>query len=584
MSLQVWLPLTRDLRQQGLSDVTMGGSPASWTDGKLGKAATWNGNNQYVIYNNSTDFNYTNNFSVATWIKPNYTSGSTQYAFTVGRADMGGYGYGLQPISTSNLRFKFGNGNYDIPITNNEWCHVVMTVGNNKVTIYKNGVLVNSNNMPSTIPTYSDGCGLGLGCFYYGGQHSQVYPFYGSLNDFRIYDHCLSPMEVKQISQGLVLHYPLNRQGWGQENLIPAKATSFLSTQNWEGTGWGANFINHSNLINIIEPGETYTFSYTYEVTAGQNGKTDFNRRIGFLFYSSTSDSYYRECYKYSAHFGDKGTVVTTITIPDTIPSDYCIIYYTNRYTDGSNDTVKYSNIKLEKGSIATPWSPAPSDTLADTMSLNSNIEYDTSGFNNNGTRTGTFSWTSDTPKYEVSQVFASGNNYIDCGASQEILPTDGLTVSLWTNYSTWGNPISCTEGGGWNFENSSGIQFPVHVADVGYKIANSGVATSTLQNGWHMLTGTFDKTNVKIYIDGVLKATTATSSTKGISYAANHCYIGAEAAGSTSIHSAALVGKLSDVRIYATALSADDVLSLYQNSAYIDSNRNVYGAVHSEV
>ena len=40
----------------------------------------------------------------------------------------------------------------------------------------------------------------------------------------------------------------------------------------------------------------------------------------------------------------------------------------------------------------------------------------------------------------------------------------------------------------------------------------------------------------------------------------------------------------LSDFRIYATALSASDVLSLYQNSAYIDSNGNVYGAVHSEV
>ena len=39
-----------------------------------------------------------------------------------------------------------------------------------------------------------------------------------ALNDFRIYDHALSPKEVKEISEGLCLHYKL--AGPGHENLF----------------------------------------------------------------------------------------------------------------------------------------------------------------------------------------------------------------------------------------------------------------------------------------------------------------------------------------------------------------------------
>lgn len=92
------------------------------------------------------------------------------------------------------------------------------------------------------------------------------------------------------------------------------------------------------------------------------------------------------------------------------------------------------------------------------------------------------------------------------------------------------------------------------------------------------MLTGTFDKATVKIYIDGELKATTTTSSTNDIGYANNYLFIGAEAAGnSTNPETSTFVGNISDVRIYATALSAAAIKDLYETSAEIDKNGNIY-------
>ena len=59
MALRVWLPLNGSVENKGISDTIMSGSPASWGNGKIGKCATFTGNVGNVIYNNTTDYNYT---------------------------------------------------------------------------------------------------------------------------------------------------------------------------------------------------------------------------------------------------------------------------------------------------------------------------------------------------------------------------------------------------------------------------------------------------------------------------------------------------------------------------------------------
>ena len=108
MSLQVWLPLNGNLENKGISGIVMNGAPNSWgKNGKIGKCATFAGNISNRIYNTTTNFNYTDNFSWCMWIKTNYTGTTTQFAFTNGRADAGGRGYGLRVNSTSTITIYF---------------------------------------------------------------------------------------------------------------------------------------------------------------------------------------------------------------------------------------------------------------------------------------------------------------------------------------------------------------------------------------------------------------------------------------------------------------------------------------------
>jgi hypothetical protein len=75
-------------------------------------ATKFNGNTNYKITYASTAFNFTDNFSWSCWVKHNYTGwnkSGASYAFTVGRADTGGFGYGLQEVSATSMYIRFGN-------------------------------------------------------------------------------------------------------------------------------------------------------------------------------------------------------------------------------------------------------------------------------------------------------------------------------------------------------------------------------------------------------------------------------------------------------------------------------------------
>ena len=157
------------------------------------------------------------------------------------------------------------------------------------------------------------------------------------------------------------------------------------------------------------------------------------------------------------------------------------------------------------------------------------------------------------------------------------------ITINIWFKSSAAANRfLSCTEGSGFNFESGSGyVRFPLYISGKGYTACVSSTTTwsSLSDNKWHMITATYDRTQSKIYIDGNLDTTTASSYPNiDIGYNASVPFtLGAEAQTIASPIAGTYVGNLSDCRIYATALSADDILQLYHTSAKIDNLQNLH-------
>ena len=81
--------------------------------------------------------------------------------------------------------------------------------------------------------------------------------------------------------------------------------------------------------------------------------------------------------------------------------------------------------------------------------------------------------------------------------------------------------------------------------------------------NNWYMVTMVNNGTHELYYINGILTKTIEKKNMPNSNY-----YIGAW----NTPTQQNFKGNMSDFRIYCTALSAEDILSLYNNSAYIDN------------
>jgi len=529
MALQVWLPLNGDLKNKGCADITVINNGATVSNnGKIGKCYSVTAS-QYIEISN-LPFSKLTNCSISLWIKVNsigsngwlpFAGSTTSYYILATQKGTGNFYHSTNNVGKNTIVYKDGVQTL-VPGATGEWHHYVVT-----------------------------GLNLSTWTKFYINHYNSAWNFAGSINDIRIYDHHLSPKEVKEISQGLVLHYKLDDVV--NPNLLPSKY--------WRNTINGSTSSNEFiNLFDAKEIWDTYglvpyTVSFDAKSAIAKSfplyGSYGTNNRYSF---KQTSINITTEWQRFTYTF-------TPYSTNESGTWAGCSIYGT--YGSGAIPSIR--RVKLELGSIATPMN-------------GDDIITDSSGYNNNGTINGTLTLSTDSPRYKVSTGFNNTSYIRVLNRPNDFLPKDAITVNLWAKWSTWGNPISCTQNGGWNFEflnTTNGIQFPVYSR--GYRVPHSKFIPSSHLNEWHMITGTFDKNYVRIYIDGEMKEEAA-SGGNPITYYNNYLFIAAEAdVDTTTPTNSNFVGNISDVRIYSTALSANDILQLYRVGASIDNMGNVH-------
>lgn len=184
----------------------------------------------------------------------------------------------------------------------------------------------------------------------------------------------------------------------GGRNLIKSsdlqglKEDTTRTTEEFIASTWGAIFLNHDSIINAIVPGETYTISYKEEIIERTEVPTVHDMSSGFLLYSPSTSSANRILYSDLTEpyleVGAKTATSITFIAPNPIPDDYVMLIYTRLWTTNGTkpdgyDTIKFTNIKLELGNMATDWTPSPMDTKSDmNEQIKNTEEHLTSDFN----------------------------------------------------------------------------------------------------------------------------------------------------------------------------------------------------------
>ena len=599
MSLQVWLPLNGNLEQNGVSSTIADSNNISInSNGKIGKCIEFNTSITSGIYSNNFNTNLWTECSITLWLKivSFNATWDTYLQIGDGNTPWNSYIVGLlRNNANSNLVFCISNGttstqaSFTTPnLETGIWYHIACVYKPGHCLIYINGNL-HADNTTTIVPNFSSSTKL-----FIGGLPS-AYKTKSCMNDLRIYDHALSIKEIKEISKALVCHYPLDANGLGMPNYFLNSNFATSTTANWYG-------VNNSSISIATKDGRkciTGTKGTSNNI-CGQTIDTYSYVANSEITFTISADVYVEE----TGTFGVGNWISTTEAsgwqgmsgsqtwhTSNTLKVGWNHISVTrvngkNQYNGKIVTAFSYSgttywmtNIKFEFGIIDTPWIPNSGDASYSIFNINGTTEFDTSGYKYNGTRSGSLSASSDTPRYSTCTVIPN-QSYIKYRGPENMYYA---TYSFWVKFNSFTAygaihiPYTSPSGGGspWFSANTESSSLWCYFGGNSPNYTKAGTG-NLVTNTWYHFVYVWNNGVAQWYLNGEKIGNSVTYTTR--TYIQNNAdsTIGNSYTGS-SWNGTPFNGSISDFRLYATALSDADILELYNTGASIDNGGNVF-------
>lgn len=574
MALQIWLPLDGDLRNQGfypVETITNSGMTVD-NSGKIGKCYS-NANSKklsFTIPNFSTG-----SWSLVAWFYP-IASSSSGHQYIVGMNTSTANDFtGVLCFYADKIGIRTGGTTYSGDAADlNQWHHGVATYDYNTKTLklYHNGNLVLTQTNPAT-PVAATTCYIGV-------RGNTAGAFTGKINDVRIYDHALSYKEVKELSKGLILHYPMNENLTILNNCYSQPffntSTAAGGWSHWGGSGHQGTYGQNTDKNYIFNKEQTYSHwiadasgaTKPYLVYQSPSFSGGY-RSIQFIIKEENSLPI-TEIICYPAWNARDGGVPSNLwTSIEYLGDGFYLCKCEGIHQDGSNNLIGVNVQAGYKIYISEAYLENDQEICSYIRSIDNTTVIDCApaGNENDGTITGTITAAADSPRYEISYHY-NGSSYI-----KRVSPFGEIkTISLWVKWDS--------------IPSGQSVVFVDYKSYFGFGLMSSGILCGSRSN-----VKVFNKSNLaantwyhfviiapnggsnserKLYING--EEQTALTATSNWSYSIDELQVGKRSSTSDGF-----VGKISDFRVYCTALSAEDILELYNTAAQIDKDGNTY-------